>query len=67
MDFSALREDFPLIAGRPDLVYLDSAATSQKPRRVLEALDRYYKELNANVHRGAYRLSVAATEAYEEA
>jgi len=67
MDFTTLREDFPLIAGRPDLVYLDSAATSQKPKRVLEALDRYYKELNANVHRGAYRLSVAATEAYEEA
>lgn len=67
MDFTALRGDFPLIAGRPDLVYLDSAATSQKPKRILEALDRYYKELNANVHRGAYRLSVAATEAYEEA
>ncbi|RTH04790.1 cysteine desulfurase, partial [Thermus scotoductus] len=67
MDFTSLREAFPLIAGRPGLVYLDSAATSQKPKRVLEALDRYYKELNANVHRGAYRLSVAATEAYEEA
>ena len=67
MDLSALREDFPLIAKHPELVYLDSAATSQKPKRVIEALRRYYEELNANVHRGAYRLSVAATEAYEEA
>ncbi|AEB12630.1 aminotransferase class V-fold PLP-dependent enzyme [Marinithermus hydrothermalis] len=62
-----LRKDFPLIAGKPDLVYLDSAATSQKPRRVIQALTRYYEELNANVHRGAYALSVQATEAYEEA
>jgi len=67
MDLSSLREDFPLIAQHPGLVYLDSAATSQKPQKVIEALRRYYEELNANVHRGAYRLSVAATEAYEEA
>lgn len=67
MDLSSLREDFPLIAQHPGLVYLDSAATSQKPQRVIEALRRYYEELNANVHRGAYHLSVAATEAYEEA
>ena len=67
MDLSALREDFPLFAQRPELVYLDSAATSQKPRRVIEALRRYYETLNANVHRGSYRLSAEATEAYEEA
>ncbi len=67
MDPHVLRQDFPLIAGKPDLVYLDSAATSQKPKAVLEALDHYYRELNANVHRGAYALSVAATLAYEEA
>lgn len=67
MDLSTLRVDFPLIAGRPDLVYLDSAATSQKPRRVIESLKRFYETLNANVHRGAYRLSAEATEAYEEA
>jgi len=67
MDPHVLRQDFPLIAGKPDLVYLDSAATSQKPKAVLEALERYYRELNANVHRGAYALSVAATLAYEEA
>jgi cysteine desulfurase/selenocysteine lyase len=67
MDPSALREDFPLLARNPGLVYLDSAATSQKPRAVLEALEAYYQTLNANVHRGAYALSVAATEAYEGA
>ena len=67
MDLSALREDFPLCAQRPELVYLDSAATSQKPRRGVEALGRCYETLNANVHRGAYRLAAEATEAYEEA
>ncbi|MGQ9753962.1 MAG: cysteine desulfurase [Thermaceae bacterium] len=67
MDPHLLRQDFPLIAGKSDLVYLDSAATSQKPRVVLEALEEFYKTLNANVHRGAYGLSVAATMAYEEA
>jgi len=67
MDPSALREDFPLLARNPGLIYLDSAATSQKPRPVLEALEAYYQTLNANVHRGAYALSVAATEAYEGA
>lgn len=67
MDPNALRKDFPLLAQNPKLVYLDSAATSQKPKAVLEALERYYRELNANVHRGAYALSAAATLAYEEA
>ncbi|MDQ7842426.1 MAG: cysteine desulfurase [Armatimonadota bacterium] len=65
-----IRDDFPLLArqvhGRP-LVYLDSAATSQKPRRVIEALVRYYQEYNANVHRGIYRMAEQATEAYEGA
>jgi cysteine desulfurase/selenocysteine lyase len=52
--------------GKP-LVYLDSAATSQKPRSVLAALDSYYRERNANVHRGVYELAEEATAAYEEA
>ncbi|HHC07540.1 MAG TPA: cysteine desulfurase [Actinobacteria bacterium] len=69
-DLGDVRGDFPLLGrtfeGRP-LVYLDSAATTQKPHRVIETIDRYYRELNANVHRGAYRLSAAATDAYEEA
>lgn len=47
------------------LVYLDSAATSQKPRAVVETLRRYYEQDNANVHRGAHQLSIRATEAYE--
>jgi len=70
MDVSRVREDFPILArpthGRP-LVYLDSAATSQKPRSVISAEERYYEETNANVHRGVYTLSVEATDAYEAA
>lgn len=63
-------EDFPLL--QPDengnrLVYLDSAATTQKPIQVVEAIDKYYNNFNANPHRGAYKLSIAATEAYDEA
>lgn len=63
----AKRGDFPLLAAQPDLVYLDSAATAQKPSVVLEAIQRYYGTENANPHRGAYALSAAATEAYHRA
>lgn len=63
----AKRTDFPLLANQPGLVYLDSAATSQKPRAVLDAIRRYYETENANPHRGAYALSAAATEAYHQA
>lgn len=70
LDVKAVREEFPIltrrIAGRP-LTYLDSAATSQKPQEVLDALTRYYCESNANVHRSAYTLAEEATTAYEEA
>jgi cysteine desulfurase/selenocysteine lyase len=62
-----VRADFPLLAADPGLHYLDSAATSQKPRAVLDALREYYETSNANPHRGAYRLSVAATNAYHAA
>ena len=65
-----VREDFPILQQRmhdKPLVYLDSAATSQKPRIVLEALTRYYEEYNANVHRGIYFLAEKATQAYEDA
>lgn len=69
-DLSHLREDFPIlnreINGRP-LVYLDSAATTQKPVQVLDAVDTFYRTMNANVHRGAHTLSAEATEAYEGA
>jgi cysteine desulfurase/selenocysteine lyase len=71
-DLAALtRPDFPLLAqiaclGQP-LVYLDYAATSQKPRQVLEALQQYYGHDNANVHRGAHQLSARATDGFEAA
>ncbi len=69
-DWAALREDFPVlhqtVHGHP-LVYLDNAATSQKPRAVIEALRRYYEQDNANVHRGIHELSNRATAAYEGA
>ena len=61
------RADFPLLAANPSLHYLDSAATSQKPRAVLDALVGFYESANANPHRGAYALSAAATDAYHSA
>ena len=68
---AAIRADFPVLhqedAAGQRLVYLDSAATSQKPAVVLEALDHYYRTTNANIHRGVYDLSEAATAAYEAA
>lgn len=70
LDVEAIRSDFPVlhqeIHGRP-LVYLDNAASSQKPRHVIEALDEYYRDYNANVHRGIHSLSERASQAYEEA
>ena len=63
----APRSDFPLLAANPSLHYLDSAATSQKPRAVLDALVAFYEHDNANPHRGAYALSVRATERYHDA
>jgi len=69
-DVARVRRDFPIldqaIHGRP-LVYLDNAATAQKPRAVLEAMDHYYRESNANVHRGVHTLSERATALYEGA
>lgn len=63
----ARRDDFPLLAGQPGLHYLDSAATSQKPGVVLDAIRGFYETANANPHRGAYSLSVKATEVYHDA
>ncbi len=67
MDPRALRRDFPVFEAHPDLVFLDSAASAQKPRSVIEALARFYQTAYANVHRGSYPLSEAATEAFEAA
>lgn len=69
-DVARVRADFPILAqpshGKP-LTYLDSAASSQKPEVVIAALDRYYREGNANIHRGVYELSERATATYDEA
>ena len=69
-DVNKIREDFPILSrkiyGRP-LVYLDNAATAQKPRRVIDCESRLYETLNANVHRGVHFLSEQATELYEQA
>jgi cysteine desulfurase / selenocysteine lyase len=70
MDVQEIRKDFPILsremAGHP-LVYLDSASTSQKPRRVIEAVVDFYERHNANAHRGIYPLGQEATDAYEQA
>jgi cysteine desulfurase/selenocysteine lyase len=70
VDWSALRKDFPIldqkVHGKP-LIYFDNAATSQKPRAVIDSLVRYYERDNANVHRGIHELSNRATAGYEAA
>src|SRR5712692_9097940 len=69
-DVARIRQDFPILAqrvhGKP-LVYLDNAATAQKPQSVIDALCRYYATDNANIHRGLHQLSERATEAFEGA
>jgi cysteine desulfurase/selenocysteine lyase len=70
LDVERLREDFPVLKQKVHgkrLVYLDNAATTQKPRVVIDALVRFYQEYNSNVHRGVHLLSERATEAYEKA
>jgi cysteine desulfurase/selenocysteine lyase len=70
VDFAALRRDFPIldqqVHGKP-LVYLDNAASAQRPRQVIDAVSRYYERDHANVHRGVHTLSQRATDAYEGA
>lgn len=71
LDIARIRADFPVLDRevKPGtrLVYLDSTATSQKPERVLTAMDRYYRQYNANIHRGVHTLAEEATAAYEDA
>jgi cysteine desulfurase / selenocysteine lyase len=71
LNVNQIRADFPILhqeayPGKP-LIYLDSAASSQKPLAVIEAMDTYYRQYNANIHRGIHKLSEAATNAYEGA
>ncbi len=65
MDPYTVREDFPIFS--TGIVYLDNAATSQKPSQVIEAISEYYRRFNSNVHRGTYRIALETTEAYEDA
>ena len=70
LDVARVREDFPILSrtvGDKPLVYLDSAATSQKPRQVIEAVVDFYSSHNANAHRGIYALGEEATELFEGA
>lgn len=70
LDVEAIRADFPILSRRvknKPLIYLDSAASSQKPVQVLDAMDRYYRQTHANVHRGVHTLSEEATAQYEAA
>src|SRR5262245_17695575 len=62
-----LKREFPIFGNNPDLVFLDSAASAQKPRSVIDGTAEYYRTDYANVHRGVYRLSARSTELYEEA
>jgi len=71
LDIEAIRADFPIlsrkVAGGKDLVYLDNAATTQKPQSVIDAMTHYYEQSNANVHRAVHTLAAEATEQYENA
>lgn len=64
MNIEKIRKDFPILEG--DIAYLDSGATTQKPVQVINAIKEFYEKYNANPHRGAYSLSMQATEKYEE-
>jgi cysteine desulfurase/selenocysteine lyase len=68
-DVTTVRKDFPILhtlVGKKELVYLDNAATTQKPQSVIDTIDNYYTSSNANIHRGVHYLAELATEAYEE-
>lgn len=69
MDIQKIRADFPLLSqkvNKKPLVYFDNGATSQKPQVVIDAISKYYQEINSNIHRGVHTLSQLATDAYEE-
>lgn len=64
MNIEEIRKDFPILQNK-EITYLDSGATTQKPMQVIKAVEEFYEKYNANPHRGAYSLSIEATEAYE--
>lgn len=64
MNIEKIKKDFPILENK-EITYLDSGATTQKPIQVIKAIEEYYEKYNANPHRGAYSLSIEATEAYE--
>lgn len=65
LDIAKIKADFPIFTNHPELVYLDSAATSQKPQSVIDRITKFYCHENANVHRGLYQLSEIASQAYD--
>lgn len=65
IDSKIIKKDFPIFKNYTDLIYLDNAATSQKPLKVIDAVSNYYQKYNANIHRGIYKLSESSTEKYE--
>ena len=67
LDVKKIRQDFPIYTHNKDLVYLDTAASSLKPKCVIDMVDHYYSNMGVNVHRGVYGLSYEATDLYEEA
>ena len=64
MDIKEIRKDFPIFDNN-NIAYLDSGATSQRPRQVIEKVNKFYEKANSNPHRGSYKLSIEATQAYE--
>lgn len=66
MNTDKIREDFPIFTENPELVYLDNAATTQKPEAVINAVEKFYREKNSNIGRGLYGLATDATEAYRQ-
>ncbi len=65
MEIAQIRKDFPIFKNHPDLVFLDNASTTQKPRAVIDTLTNYYENYNSNIHRGIYKIAEEATAAYE--
>ena len=66
MNVETIREDFPIFHNNPDLIFLDNASTTQKPKKVLDTLTHYYENYNSNIHRGIYTIAEKATAAFEE-